>query len=302
MCSQSSVSCRWSNCNLSFTNVRSLEDHLVSAHISFTDDTSSGGRDRRCGWFACVYPPHDFLEVSVPTFVRHVKYHAFVERLIQLSTVLLPAPISCCVDTKPVSPHIPSDHQCSCSFTTDSLLELFEHFRYCFQGSVDVLNQFGAFACPTCFRTFRFCSDLMNHVVTDPAHENEIRFSTSFFCFWTSCWKQSESFTSITALQAHLLQDHLESTSICFWQGCPAPQHVSRAHLLLHAYAEHCRSNAVGIIQQSPDLVHQCLSNKGDVTPQFKCSKSRSEWFLELLQRPDYDGLRCRWEVLFPFI
>ncbi|KAL5961684.1 DNA replication complex GINS protein SLD5 [Taenia solium] len=288
------VACRWSNCSQILPDPPQLEAHLVSEHVPKT--TNNGylrGSDYSCGWPNCIYPISPCCSVLLATFIRHVKFHAFVEYLIQRSRPMLPAPISCIRKRDSYCEHLPFDYECACSFTTDSFLLLFNHLRTCKQENCAKMEDFKAFVCPTCLKTFGTLDAVLAQAVSDPEESSTIAFRSGFFCLWIGCMSNTRGFSSLDELLEHI-EDHLASP-MCLWMGCPATKNSSRPHLLLHAYSNVCRNNALEVIKERPELILKCLSKKEDMTALRGCHKARSNWFFEHLRSSDYDGLHCRW-------
>ncbi|EUB60148.1 DNA replication complex GINS protein SLD5 [Echinococcus granulosus] len=291
----SGVACRWSNCSQILPDIPQLEVHLISAHIPKT--TSNGyirGSDYSCGWPNCVYPISSCCSVRLATFIRHVKFHAFVEYLIQRNRPLLPAPISCIKKCNSYSEHLPFDYECACGFSTDSFLVLFDHLRTCKQENCAKMEDFKAFVCPKCLKTFETIDEVLAQAVNDPRKSNNIAFRTGFFCSWIGCMSSTKGFASLKELLEHA-EDHLTSSPMCLWMGCPVRKNFSRPHLFLHAYSNVCRNSALEAIKERPEIVMKCLSKRDDMAVPCGCHKARSNWFLEHLQSTDYDGLHCRW-------
>ncbi|VDM21120.1 unnamed protein product [Hydatigera taeniaeformis] len=289
------VACRWSNCNQILPDILQLEAHLVSTHVPKT--TSNGylrGSDYSCGWPNCTYPISTCCSVLLATFIRHVKFHAFVEYLIQRNRFLLPAPISCIQKSDSHCEHLPSDYECGCGFTTDSFLTLFDHLRTCQQENCAKMEDFKAFVCPECLKTFETFDDLLAQAVSDPEKGNAIAFRSGFFCMWIGCTSSNNGFLSLRELLEHM-EDHITSSSMCLWMGCSVLKNFSRPHLLLHAYSNVCRNNALEVFKKQPDLILRCMSKREDAAASRGCHDAKSKWFLERLRSSDYDGLYCMW-------
>ncbi|KAL5112172.1 hypothetical protein TcWFU_005522 [Taenia crassiceps] len=293
-CTMNGVACRWSSCSQILQDLPQLEAHLVSTHVPKTTDNGYlRGSDYSCGWPNCVYPISSCCSVPLATFIRHVKFHAFVEYLIQRSCPILPAPISCIKKYDSYCEHLPFDYGCACSFTTDSFLVLFNHLRTCKLENCAKMEDFKAFACPTCLRTFETFDDVLAQAVSDPDESSPVAFHSGFFCLWIGCMSSIQGFPSLNELLEHM-EDHLISP-MCLWMGCPATKNFSRPHLFLHAYTNVCRNNALEVIKERPELSLKCLSKREDMAAPHGCHRARSNWFLEHLRSSEYDGLHCRW-------
>lgn len=282
--------CRWLGCVCRFADSRDLERHLVVVHLQPLSSEMTSGRERVCLWAHCQYPPHEFLEVQMATLTRHVKFHAFIEHLLQRSfTITTTTTVSChpahACSTTPASTHLTTDHRCPCgAFSTDSILGLLEHFTSCTAAGVaDAAKRVDSFACPSCLRTFRYLRDLGGHHIQRTV-ENLTARKSRLFCGWLACWSKPEGFDTLLDLQQHLLQCHLSSPAVCFWMECPAPGNMNRAHLLLHAFSAQCCSTALDTVE-----------NMSDFFGRRRCQTARHNWLRDRLQDPAYSGLQCRW-------
>lgn len=288
-----SVECRWSSCNHRFSDFKQLEDHLTLAHVPPTsENVYIRGSDYVCGWSNCSYPPHPCASVRRNAFIRHVKFHAFVEHIICCTHALLPSSFSFNCEVSFI--HLPYDFECNCNFKTDSLLSLFSHFRDCKQEYVPKMESFKFFVCPNCSKSFEDLNRLLTHASVKFDNHVKCVFRTGFFCLWMGCTHNLEGFTSLNALLEHV-ETHLTS-SICLWIGCPARGNHNRAHLLLHAYSNVCRNNSIQLINKNPGIVSKCLSSSDNSAEMFGCHKARSTWFIDLFKSENYDGLLCRWD------
>ncbi|VDL62816.1 unnamed protein product [Hymenolepis diminuta] len=285
-------SCRWINCRKCFAQMRCLEEHAVTEHLSndFLTD-SIRGNDFKCAWLNCDYPP-DYFSVNSATLVRHVKYHVFIEYLISRTQCLLPFPISC-ESSHISSHHIPFDFSCSCNFKTDFLLNLCEHLNSCNDGFSLCLKEHKMFPCPMCLSQFTCLNDLLSHVRLGYPDQIMNTFQSGFYCLWVGCVVSPNELKSTVDCFAHI-ESHLHSSSTCLWIGCPAPKNLNRAHLLLHGYSAICRNNSINSLQNSSALLRNC-SEPEECSSVLSCKSTRAKWINSHLYSPHYDGLCCQW-------
>ncbi|KAM7533565.1 hypothetical protein Aperf_G00000120766 [Anoplocephala perfoliata] len=143
--------------------------------------------------------------------------------------------------------------------------------------------------CPTCFTPFAGLNDLLAHANGG----DSVNFRPGYFCLWIDCNSGSDGFYTLGDFLAHV-EFHLSSTT-CLWIGCPAPKNLNRAHLLLHVFAIICRNDGVYALQIRIDLLHRCLKQCKNIALASTCHPARSNWILDHLRCPDYDGLYCQW-------
>lgn len=281
--------CRWLNCDKKFAQIVLLEEHIVSEHLcGILNDGRIRGSDFKCAWTNCNYPP-DFSSVDLATLLRHVKYHVFIEYLIQRTHNILPFPLIC-ERSRPPFHHLPFDYSCPCTFKTDSFFSLFGHLSHCNQDVSILMKSCLKIPCPTCLTPFVGLNDLLAHA----KGVDLVNFRSGYFCLWIGCTACPNGFRSLSDFLNHI-EFHLSSTSACLWIGCSAPKNLNRAHLLLHVFEITCRNNSVYALQKRPDLVRQCLEKCKDKPSSFTCHPARSKWILNHLRSPDYIGLNCQW-------